>query len=97
MAFTQTFVGKVLLYVDIFACSVVSRDPGVTISSHCEVALATKQPGLAQAILRALGRTLNRIDREHTAESLSGDTARATETLARLRSMREEVQRARSE
>jgi hypothetical protein len=77
----NTYVGKALLYLDIFVSSLVARDPGITISSYC--ALTLRNPN-GNRFLRALGRMLNTLQPGHCESALIQDLARAQLTIKSL-------------
>lgn len=78
------YVFRVLLYLDIFIGSLFARDPDVTISSYCGLALRENKPGLGQAFLRCLGRVLNFIVKNHCDHAIANDAVRAQQALKRL-------------
>lgn len=70
----QTYVAKVLLYLDIFIGSLLARDPDITISSYCGMAL--RNPN-GNRFLRGLGRALNTLQHGHCETAIAGDIKRA--------------------
>lgn len=80
----QTYVFKALLYLDVFVGSLFARDPDVTISSYCGLALRSPKPGVGQGALRLLGRALNTISKGHCEGAIAHDIARAQGAVARL-------------
>lgn len=80
----NNFAFKFLLYLDIFVGSIFARDPDITISSYCGMALRSPKPGFWQAVARTLGRGLNAISRNHCTLAISNDTARAQEAIRTL-------------
>lgn len=73
---------KFLVYLDIFVGSLFARDPDVTISSYCGLAL--RSPA-GNRFLRGLGRILNTISRNHCEQAIASDIARAQAAIGRLR------------
>ena len=72
---------KFLLYLDIFVGSLFARDPDVTISAYCGLAL--RNPS-GNRILRGLGRILNTISQDHCELAIQHDIARAKDAITRL-------------
>jgi hypothetical protein len=81
MSFTQTYPGKILVAVDMFVCSVIWRDSGITISSMTGLALRRPSP---PRWAKVLGFILNHIQENHTGLSIEGDIARAKAALVTL-------------
>lgn len=77
---------KFLLYLDIFVGSVCARDPDVTISSYCGLALKTPQAGFWPAVARGLGHTLNFLVAGHCYTAITNDIKRAQQAIAKLSS-----------
>lgn len=75
---------KFLLYLDVFVGSLAARDPDVTISSYCGLALRSPQPGFWQAVARGLGRILNWLVKDHCTLAIQNDIKRAQEAIAKL-------------
>jgi hypothetical protein len=73
----STFVGRALLYIDMFACALLLSDPDMTISARCGLALKAGGPGY----LCALGRVLNVIQKHHTDLAIANDIRRARNAL----------------
>jgi hypothetical protein len=71
---------KFLLYLDIFVGSLAARDPDVTISSYCGLALRSK----GNVFLRGLGHVLNAISKDHCEKAITSDIARAKNAITRL-------------
>ncbi len=72
---------KFILAVDVFCCAILLRDADTTISSECGLAL--RNPS-GNGFLRALGRFLNTISRNHCEQAISSDIARAKAAIGRL-------------
>ena len=75
-----TFVGRALLYLDIFVCSLLLSDPDTTISARCGLALRYGRGGL----LAGLGRLLNVLQANHCENAIADDIARARAAIERL-------------
>lgn len=80
MSGTGAYWFKFLLYLDIFVGSLFARDPDVTISSYCGLALRSK----GNLGLRILGKGLNAISRNHCENAIASDIARAKSAITRL-------------
>lgn len=80
----QTYIFKCLLYLDILAGSLLWRDPGMTISTRCGLAL--REPSKHNAPWRWLGRALNWLQKDHCEQAIQGDILRAQQTVNFLRS-----------
>ena len=78
------YLFKFLLYLDVFVGSICARDPDVTISSYCGLALRSRQSGFWQAVARGLGHTLNFIVRNHCEGAITNDIERAREAIKTL-------------
>lgn len=76
-----TYVSKALLYLDIFVASLFARDPGVTLSAYCGLALRHPKPGVMEALKRGLGHLLNILQPDHCNQAISGDIGRAHSAL----------------
>jgi hypothetical protein len=72
---------KFLLYLDIFVGSLCARDPDITISSYCGLALRNPNPGFWQRIARGLGHTLNFISKNHCEGAIAHDIVRANAAI----------------
>lgn len=77
----KTYIAKALLYLDIFVGSLFARDPNITISAYCGLAL--RNPG-GSRFLRGLGRILNTLQPGHCEAAMAGDRARALAALKLL-------------
>jgi hypothetical protein len=77
----NTYVFKVLLYIDMFIAALIWRDSGVTISSFTGLALQRSTPPLWA---RLLGGFLNRLQPGHCASAIIHDRARAHAALVIL-------------
>ena len=75
------YLFKILLYLDVFVGSIFARDPDVTISSYCGLALRDAN---GNRLLRLLGRGLNAISAGHCEDAIRTDISRAQEAIARL-------------
>ena len=82
----NNYIFKFLLYLDIFIGSLAARDPDVTISSYCGLALRANPPssGFWPKVARGLGRCLNAISNNHCNNAIAGDIARAQNAIKRL-------------
>lgn len=81
MSITHTYVGKILLAVDMFACTLIWRDSSITISSMTGLALRGLSP---PRWARVLGWILNHIEANHTTLAIADDITRANAALAIL-------------
>ncbi len=75
------YAGKALVALDMFTCSLIWCDSGITISSMTGLALRKPDPPLWA---RILGGVLNRIEAGHTTKAIQNDIARAHRTLTIL-------------
>lgn len=80
----NSYAFKFLLYLDVFVGSLCARDPDVTISSYCGLALRTKAPGVWPMVARGLGHVLNFIVKNHCESAIANDIKRAQEAIVRL-------------
>lgn len=80
----NNYLFKVVLYLDVFVRSLAARDPDVTISSYCGLALRANAPGFWPAVARTLGRALNWLVPNHCETAIANDRRRAQEAIARL-------------
>lgn len=80
----NSYVFKFLLYLDVFVGSLAARDPDVTISSYCGLALRTPKPGFWQMVARGLGHVLNFISKNHCESAIKNDIERAKEAITTL-------------
>lgn len=74
----HTYLGKVLLALDMAACSLIWRDSGITISSMCGLALMQPTPPVWA---KTLGWVLNHIEKDHTSLAITDDIERAQVAL----------------
>lgn len=81
MSFEQTYVFKVLIYLDRFAGALIFRDSNITISAQCGLELRKDKPAWWAKVL---GGALNWIEANHCEKAISYDAYTARETLARL-------------
>ena len=72
---------KVLVYLDIFFCSLIFQDPDVTISAVTGLELRKAAPA---GWARALGWVLNHIQTNHCELAISNDILRAKAALTLL-------------
>lgn len=82
----NNYLFKFLLYLDIFVGSLAARDPDVTISALCGLALRKPQPGFWQGVARGLGHALNWIEANHCENAIANDIVRAQQAIAKLSS-----------
>ena len=80
----NNYAFKFLLYLDVFVGSVFARDPDVTISSYCGLALRSSRAGFWQAVARGLGHILNALVRNHCETAITNDIERAKEAIKTL-------------
>ena len=74
------YVIKILLYLDILFQSLIWRDPGITISARCGIAMRHGNPwGWV-----ILGRILNKIQSNHCELAIQNDRVRALQVLKEL-------------
>lgn len=84
MSISNGYAFKALLYLDIFVGSLLARDPDITISSYCGLALRTPKAGFWEGAKRVLGRALNAISKNHCESAIASDIARAKAAIAFL-------------
>ena len=72
-----TFVGRSMLYLDIFACAVFTGNADMTISARCGLYLRHDPP--PQWL--ALGWCLNHIQKDHTTLAIADDLTRARQAI----------------
>lgn len=77
----SSYAVKSLIAVDMFACSLIWNDSGITISSMTGLALKKPTPPLWA---RWLGWVLNHIEEGHTTKAIQSDIARAKAALVIL-------------
>lgn len=81
MSFTHTYVGKALIAVDVFACTLIWGDTSITISSMTGLALMLPAPPRWAVVL---GWALNHIEANHTTMAIADDIERLSAALAIL-------------
>ena len=77
----NTYVFKLLLYVDIFFSGVFFRDTGITISARTGLELRKPSPARWAVVL---GWCLNHLQRDHTSLAIVHDRERAHAALEML-------------
>lgn len=77
----NTYIFKILLYLDILVSGLIWRDPGITISARCGLELRNYAPALWA---RIIGGFLNFISKNHCDNAIVSDMKRASEALAIL-------------
>jgi hypothetical protein len=80
----HTFAFKALFYFDQFVAALLWRQPGLTISSKCGLAMRHTEPGLSNRAKRWLGRILNWIDTDHCEKAIVTDIRHAHAALRTL-------------
>jgi len=75
-----------LLFVDIFLCALLFRDPDVTISAETGLALQRAKP---PAWAKALGWFLDHIQANHCGMAIQDDISRAQLAIAYLQTKQE--------
>lgn len=75
-----TYVHKVMLYLDILACSLVTRNPDMTLSARCGLYCRRDPP----AFWYLLGKLLEALQRGHLEMAITADRVRAQEALKLL-------------
>ncbi len=78
----KNYAYKALLFLDIFICSLLFRDPDVTISAETGLAMQRAQPPLWAELLNDF---LNLIHKGHCAQAIIDDIARAKTAIAYLK------------
>lgn len=91
----KTYVHKVLVYLDVFVCALITRDPAITLSSYAGLscrwrASMPNSPGrepipTAPLGWRILYRVLNTLQRNHCELAIRADLARAENATVTLR------------
>lgn len=79
---TKSYLYKVLLFLDIFVCALVFRDPDVTISAETGLAMQRANP---PAWAKLLNGFLNWIRPGHCAQAITDDIERAQAAINYLR------------
>jgi hypothetical protein len=77
----KDYVYKVLLFLDLFVCALVFRDPDVTISSETGLAMNRAKPPLWAKLLNGF---LNAIQKGHCQMAIQADIVRAQTAIAYL-------------
>jgi hypothetical protein len=77
----KNYLYKVLLFLDIFVCALVFRDPDVTISAETGLAMQRVHPPLWAIILNCF---LNRIQANHCTLAIQDDIRRAQTAIQYL-------------
>jgi len=75
------YVFKFLLYIDILFESLIWRDPGITISARCGLALRHGNPWF----WCKLGKALNWIEKDHCEMAIQNDIDRAEKAIKILK------------
>jgi hypothetical protein len=78
----KNYLYKVLLFVDIFFCALIFRDPDVTISAEVGLAMERAKPPVWAQILNWV---LNKIQANHCATAILDDIARAQTAIEYLK------------
>lgn len=82
----KNYAYKVLLFLDIFLCALLFRDPDVTISAETGLALQRAKPPLWA---KAIGWLLDHIQANHCAMAIQDDIARAQLAILYLQTKQE--------
>lgn len=77
----KNYAYKVLLFLDIFVCALVFRDPDVTISAETGLAMQRAKPPLWAKMLNWF---LNKIQTNHCALAINDDIRRAQTAIKYL-------------
>jgi hypothetical protein len=77
----KNYVYKVLLFIDIFLCAILFRDPDCTISAETGLAMQRAKPPRWAKMLNGF---LNTIQKDHCALSIGDDIARAQTAIQYL-------------
>lgn len=77
---SKIYVAKALLFLDIFACALVTRNPDMTLSARCALYCRHDPP----LFWYLLGKSLEALQRGHLELAIQGDIARAQEAIAIL-------------
>ena len=76
----KTYVAKVLLFLDIFFCALITRNPDMTLSARCALYCKHDPP----LFWYLLGKTLEALQRGHLEMAIAADIARAQQAIAIL-------------
>ena len=79
---TKNYLYKILLFLDIFLCALIFRDPDVTISAETGLAMQRAKPPLWAKLLNGF---LNLIQKDHCALAINDDILRAQTAIQYLR------------
>lgn len=71
---TKNYLYKILLFLDIFVCALVFRDPDVTVSAETGLAMQRANPPLWAKLLNGF---LDLIRKGHCAKAVTDDIERA--------------------
>jgi hypothetical protein len=78
----KTYIYKILLFIDIFLCAIVFRDPDVTISAETGLAMQRANPPWWA---KRLNQFLNFFHKGHCAQAIDDDIVRAETAIAYLK------------
>ena len=81
MSLQQGYIYKILLFIDMFCCALVFRDPDVTISSETGLAMQRANPPRWAKLLNGI---LNKIQPGHCQMAIGADIQRAQMAIAYL-------------
>jgi hypothetical protein len=70
----KNYLYKILLFLDIFVCALLFRDPDVTLSAETGLAMQRAKPPTWARLLNGF---LNRIRQGHCAQAINDDITRA--------------------
>lgn len=77
----KNYLYKILLFIDIFLCALIFRDPDITISAETGLAMQRTQPPLWARILNW---SLNKIQANHCTLAIADDIRRAQTAIQYL-------------
>lgn len=77
----KNYLYKVLLFIDIFLCAILFRDPDVTISSEAGLAMQRAKPPRWAKVLNWI---LNKIQTDHCTLAVAADISRAQTAIQYL-------------
>lgn len=77
----KNYAYKVMLFLDIFICALVFRDPCVTISAETGLAMQRAKPPLWAKLLNGF---LDKIRKGHTTTAINDDILRAQNAITYL-------------
>lgn len=75
-----TYIHSVMLYIDIFACALLTRNPDMTLSARCGLYCRHDPP----AFWYLLGKTLEALQKGHLEMSIKADLDRAQAAVKML-------------